>query len=87
MKKKVLKWNLTLFNTETQQNDSSVDYEYHEYKIALRDMLAARRQLNTDIYIIRLKKKVRIVEVEAPGTMQFKKLIALSGTIFRRVME
>lgn len=86
MKRRVLKWNLTVLNTETQTKVIDVDYDYDKHRAALRDMLEDQTRPNAHIYIRRIKKVVRIEERPAPGVEQFKQLVGLGKDVLRKVI-
>lgn len=87
MKKKVLKWNFRVLNCETQTHIIDVDYPYDQYKRALRDMLDHHNVPNSQIYIRKLKKVTRIVDVETPGTRWVKRLIGLGKELIMKGIE
>lgn len=77
--KKVLKWNFSVFNTETQSITYSVDYNYNhdDYMLALREMLDHLEIANTHLYMRKLQKVTRIERVDAPGIQGIKKIIRI----------
>lgn len=79
MKKKVLKWNFSVLDCDTQTIVHSVDYGYNheEYMNAFREMMDHLKNEDPERYIRKLKKAVRIERVDAPGIKQVKQIIRI----------
>lgn len=79
MRKKVMKWNYSIFDTEIQDTIYSVDYNYsHEdYMRAVRRMISDRKKNKFPHCILKLHKKIRIVEVPTPGISHIKKILEI----------
>lgn len=76
MKKKVLKWNFSVLNVDTQTIVHSVDYDYNheEYMKAVRDMVEHLKVPKTHVFSRKIHKVRRVEQVEFPGTKQLIKL-------------
>lgn len=74
MKRKVLKWNITIGDLDKRVIILSKDYDYDDYRTAFLFLMEHMKCPNTHKYSRSLHKVVRTEQVDFPGVGYLKKL-------------